>query len=188
MLLGQTYLVLVSWHSSTFSVVNLCQLDIFVVSNKLLNHHGSSADLDNQVVSQVLDRDLLGSVNIVALIDSLPWHRATELVDVLSQLFVNIVVLDWDVDLIPWSHWLWLSIEQGIKLSLQVSNLLIFAVDLIFECFHLIVELLYLALELGNNLVLLVDFRLLLGKETDQIIKLLLVLSDLFKCQLLLCR
>ena len=187
MLLGKAGVVgLYGLHSTSPSVVNLCKFDILVVSNELFNHHGSSSDLDDQVVSQVLNTDLFGSINVVTLTNALPWHWAAELVDVLSQLLVNNVVLHRDVNLVSGSHWLRLSIQERVQLTLEVSDDFVLQCDLILKGFHLIVDLLDLAFQLGNNLIFVINFILLLLQESAQIVELLLMLSNLVKSELLL--
>ena len=162
------------------SLVQLCQLNVLVVGNELFDHHGSTAYLDDEMLSQVLDGDLLVSIHVVALADSLPWNEGAMLIDVLSELFIDDVALDWYIDL--WSHWLWLLVQESPKLVLQIENHSVLHINLLLDSLHLIVSIFDLALNISDDSILAINLLLLPLKSGLKILKLLLVLGDLSEC------
>ena len=159
-------LVWVGHHSGTgVGVVDFGKFDILVVGNELLGHHGASTDLDDEMVPHVLDAHLLGSVDIVALADSLPRYRASVLVDVVGKALVNNVVLDWHVELVLWLLRSRLSVQKSVKLGLEVGNDLIFDGDLFLQSFHIVVEALDSCLKVSDNDVQLFNLANLLSSE-----------------------
>ena len=121
LLLGEARLVGVQ--RDTFAwllVVDLGELDIFVVGHELLHHHGTTTDFDDEVITHIFDAYLLRTIDVVTLADAFPWNWASEsyLVNILSEHFVNQIALDWNVKFVLRLFGLWFPVKESSKLIL----------------------------------------------------------------------